>query len=412
MRFPTDLFLAPAGQMAMDFKEGDWHCASCGDHQFARNSSCRKCGAPRDAEAPRATISGRPIMKVAPSAPKKEDTSGDWNCPQCGDYQFGRNAACRKCGAPKPAKITAPAVRNADFKDGDWNCPDCGDHQFARNATCRRCGASRPNTVTAAAIAAPRSFTERRQPIPTMPVTVAPRVMPSAVPEKGFVAGDWHCPACGDHQFARNASCRRCGAEKPAVGVPQVLPRGVQQVIEIDGLHYIPAPIQPTQSLPTQVVRPSNGQEFKAGDWSCPACSDHQFERNATCRKCGTPKPAVPTVSSAGPTIRGPAATLLAEIQSRHADRKAGSDFKPGDWVCPGCGDHQFQRNEHCRKCGTARPPAGDQPVTSSNNLPMKPGDWLCPACGDMQFARNEHCRRCGANRPEGEVARSRSPRR
>merc|ERR1711948_104859 len=30
-----------------------------------------------------------------------------------------------------------------------------------------------------------------------------------------FAAGDWNCPACGDHQFARNTNCRKCGADKP-----------------------------------------------------------------------------------------------------------------------------------------------------------------------------------------------------
>merc|ERR1719231_1552768 len=29
----------------------------------------------------------------------------------------------------------------------------------------------------------------------------------------------------------------------------------------------------------------------------------------------------------------------------------------PGDWICPGCGDHQFSRNETCRRCATPKPP-------------------------------------------------------
>lgn len=32
----------------------------------------------------------------------------------------------------------------------------------------------------------------------------------------------------------------------------------------------------------------------------------------------------------------------------------------------------------------------------------QKVGDWPCPACGDLQFARNTHCRRCGAEKPPG----------
>merc|ERR1719157_368624 len=29
-------------------KEGDWDCLACGDLQFARNDACRKCGADKD----------------------------------------------------------------------------------------------------------------------------------------------------------------------------------------------------------------------------------------------------------------------------------------------------------------------------------------------------------------------------
>ena len=33
-----------------------------------------------------------------------------------------------------------------------------------------------------------------------------------------------------------------------------------------------------------------------------------------------------------------------------------GATERPGDWKCPACQDHQFAKNEVCRKCGTARP--------------------------------------------------------
>jgi len=40
---------------------------------------------------------------------------------------------------------------------------------------------------------------------------------PSLIPGagKGMMPGDWTCPACGDHQFARNLQCRKCGADNP-----------------------------------------------------------------------------------------------------------------------------------------------------------------------------------------------------
>ena len=30
-----------------------------------------------------------------------------------------------------------------------------------------------------------------------------------------FIPGDWSCPECKYHQFARNTNCRKCNALKP-----------------------------------------------------------------------------------------------------------------------------------------------------------------------------------------------------
>merc|ERR1711957_498329 len=73
------------------------------------------------------------------------------------------------------------------------------------------------------------------------------------------------------------------------------------------------------------------------------------------------------------------------------------AQLRPGDWICPGCGDHQFARNEECKQCQTAKP---DDCVVAKAE--MKDGDWNCPDCGDHQFARNTKCRQCGAANPEG----------
>merc|ERR1711957_937320 len=69
----------------------------------------------------------------------------------------------------------------------------------------------------------------------------------------------------------------------------------------------------------------------------------------------------------------------------------------PGDWICPGCGDHQFARNEACKQCSTPKPDGG---VVAKAE--MKDGDWMCPQCDDHQFAKNTKCRQCGAAHPEG----------
>ena len=42
-----------------------------------------------------------------------------------------------------------------------------------------------------------------------------------------------------------------------------------------------------------------------------------------------------------------------------------GPEWKTGDWSCPSCSDHQFARNEVCRRCKTPKPagPAGEAPA-------------------------------------------------
>ena len=50
---------------------------------------------------------------------------------------------------------------------------------------------------------------------------------------------------------------------------------------------------------PPQIVMADAAQEMRDGDWICPSCSDHQFVRNAACRKCGTANPAGPPDTSA-----------------------------------------------------------------------------------------------------------------
>lgn len=140
--------------------------------------------------------------------------------------------------------------------------------------------------------------------------------------------------------------------------------------------------------------------------------------------------------------------------------QRPAADMRPGDWRCPACNDHQFARNEVCRRCGEKKPAPGAGGTSfgciaggcgqqgnslgggfasggggfgaggmqaggggggagNGNGQVPKPGDWYCPACNDLQFARNTNCRQCRApkpNTPDGPGGavrgRSRSPRR
>jgi len=306
-------------------KPGDWYCPSCGDLQFSRNIACRKCGTPNSDSG-----YGFASAKHAPGdAGQKPMRAGDWMCPACNDHNYARNAACRKCGEPCPAGCGHQQL------PGDWTCPQCGDYQFAKNQACRRCQTPNPNPNTdpqQQGLAHTRPSDSRLEGAGTL-----------RGPELQQRPGDWYCPSCGEHQFASRSACRRC---------------------------FTPCPTPSAHTGPVQ----------KPGDWYCPSCNDLQFARNTHCKTCGT----------ANPSPTSPAGTSF--------------QMRPGDWLCPICGDLQFATRSQCRKCGTG--PDGMQGDLSEEGYsngssgfhkPTKPGDWICPACGDLQFASRSTCRKCGA---------------
>lgn len=70
-----------------------------------------------------------------------------------------------------------------------------------------------------------------------------------------------------------------------------------------------------------------------------------------------------------------------------------GPEGKPGDWICPGCGNINFSSRDKCNKCGSGG--------RGQERLGMKKGDWICPSCGDLVFASRSACKMCSTPKPE-----------
>jgi len=195
------------GASNQSFEDGDWNCPDCGDHQFARNTECRLCGAGKPGGGGGARRGGG-AGRGGGGGTSQTFEDGDWNCPACGDHQFARNVVCRLCKARKPgggggAKWKGAGGGGSDqtFEDGDWNCPACGDHQFARNTECRMCKTAKPGGRGAGG----RGGAKWK----------GGGGGGGGGSSQTFEDGDWNCPDCGDHQFARNTECRLCGAPQP-----------------------------------------------------------------------------------------------------------------------------------------------------------------------------------------------------
>ena len=104
---------------------------------------------------------------------------------------------------------------------GDWHCA-CGNLVFSRNRTCRMCGAEKPDGGGGGGYGGappPQQYGGGGGP----PGGGYGGPPPSSYgggappPPANSRPGDWQC-ACGNLVFARNRSCRMCGAEKPGGG--------------------------------------------------------------------------------------------------------------------------------------------------------------------------------------------------
>lgn len=78
------------------------------------------------------------------------------------------------------------------------------------------------------------------------------------------------------------------------------------------------------------------------------------------------------------------------------------------EWICHPCPNDKFGRASNfsdratCRKCGKNRPNFIPSQEQKKKEVTFKPGDWLCIKCNDHQFRDNKFCRKCNSSKPVG----------
>ncbi|GER29809.1 zinc finger Ran-binding family protein [Striga asiatica] len=121
--------------------------------------------------------------------------------------------------------------------------------------------------------------------------------------------GDWICPKCNFHNFARNIKCLQC------------------DTFSEERLRKLAAE---QENLP-----------LKKGDWVCGKCNFLNFARNTKCLQCKEKPP------------------------KRH--------LNPGEWECDSCNYLNFRRNMVCLKCDHKRPIASHNANNSIRDHQTRP---------------------------------------
>jgi len=396
---------------------------------------------------------------------------GDWFCPSCHDHQFSKNACCRNCGTQRPDDPSlcgppdaATFLKNHIIDDQVLSrflaLPQEKQQLVIMRGTLN--GARDPSAVLSSRITQAQQGTintgggtKKPQPnfggvggIGTAAVNPMMQMMMQMMggmqgmqmPDGGMMAGmqgggamgskpaitprsgDWFCQTCGDHQFAKNALCRNCGAVRPTDGSESKPPDAETFLAVHAGLedHAISKfrSLDPNSQLViisrgslngardpnavllarikeverSQGIVPSGPGGGKGGgitpgslDWYCPNCYDLQFRNNDSCRICGTSKEfGVKDISSFNP-----------------------DNFLRGHQIEPHVVEQFTNLSQEMKQAvmaGGSLHGARDPTAVLINRMVKaqcpREGDWVCPSCGDHQFAKNSSCRKCGQPKP------------
>ncbi|XP_014662544.1 PREDICTED: zinc finger Ran-binding domain-containing protein 2-like isoform X2 [Priapulus caudatus] len=101
--------------------DGDWICndAKCGNVNFARRTTCNRCGTDKPLVGPKVKKSGVEIGKHLAEKSKGLFSADDWQCAKCGNVNWARRKDCNMCNAARYGPIEERTGLGGGFNERD-----------------------------------------------------------------------------------------------------------------------------------------------------------------------------------------------------------------------------------------------------------------------------------------------------
>jgi len=243
--------------------EGSWACASCGNVNWPKRTTCNQktCNMPR--EAADASLQLQGVGGGGGGGAGGAHPEGSWACMACKNINWPKRTECNKCSMPRAGGGAGSALAQlrqlggfglpglggfaaprGPHPDGSWLCPGCNNINWPRRTTCNKKECGQPKPINAQAPpAAPGSY-QGVDPFAVAGVAAygggaggyAPSYAAAANPYGGYADplaglfaapappprsgggnpdGSWPCPKCGNVNWPLRTVCNKKECQTP-----------------------------------------------------------------------------------------------------------------------------------------------------------------------------------------------------
>uniref|UniRef100_A0A914DX66 RanBP2-type domain-containing protein n=1 Tax=Acrobeloides nanus TaxID=290746 RepID=A0A914DX66_9BILA len=284
------------------------------------------------------------------------------------------------------------------WKQGDWICTECGEKVKKRRTQCFYCKAPKPDVMSDIRKKVPY-FLPPQQGSKVIPGThPAPIIIPASQDQlrtkviqirpghfggHNLRLGEWIC-LCGEKVRAHRSECFFCKHPKPIVNSMTVVEELLEEEDEEEEMSETKNLAAPNiiRALPRPNIIPVKpgyfmGHNLRPGEWIC-LCGEKVRAHRSECFFCKHPKPVVNSVPNLDVVVpnhdtifvlktqcffckkpkpkRMLQPVAIPEVNKLMSIRGKKHVLRPGEWICPKCGEKVRVNKTSCFFCKNPKP--------------------------------------------------------